>query len=67
MSNLLNKIKSLFERIRVSPSTVEGAFGNSAKPAGTKLGRLAFEGNLGLRGRTLGGAARLAQQGKWPK
>ena len=32
--------------------------------AGTKIARKAFEGNLGLRGRSLRGASLLAQQNK---
>lgn len=36
-------------------------------PAGTKIERKAFEGNLGLRGRCLSGASMLAQQGKLGK
>lgn len=33
--------------------------------AGSKIARKAFQGNLGLRGRCLSGASRMAQQGKW--
>lgn len=42
----------------------KGAFGKSLAPAGRKLSRKAFEGNLGMRGRSLSGGSLMAQQGK---
>lgn len=66
MSKWLKSIKKLFG----FKATAEGAFGEAKAyraRAGDKVIRQAFEGRLGLRGRVLGGAAQLAQQGKWGK
>jgi len=43
---------------------VNGAFGKNLKPAGIKLAKKAFEGNLGLRGRSLSGMSLIAQQNR---
>jgi len=68
VSNLSDRVTRYVARrvhpTKKGPSRSQG-MNRYSLPVGRKLAKKAFLGTLGLRGRNLGAAARLAQQNNW--